>query len=333
MTKDQIADYLYFFWAPLLKAKAINEDELNDFQKMIILTLSQASVYVEAPGYIAGASSRDFAEDIIRETDELADKIAANIPVRTTEDSYWLQVTPQAYFAIDVIETHLEPEFSFGPYRTDETSFIGFHFYYLPYQLQIQLPTTAEISAILSAKKPFLIPDGNVTNLDLDSCSLWLSAIHFDAVAGNASLYTGMRLKRCNISFDGGYIKSGNKIAAGLFNNFAGFTIDCVPENENVAARLLQLPAVIQLRIRTNLHSASNTVPVCHSLQKFHLHILSHLQQLFLEVRSHQPLLTMLSPNGLLIKTYYPFHYRCRMMLFQPLKILHQFLISKGLAG
>jgi len=231
MTKDQIIDYLYFFWAPLLKANAINENERNDFQKIIILTLSQASVHIEAPGYIAGTSSRDFTEEITHEIDKLADRIVATIPVRTAEDSYWLQITPHTYFVIDVIETHLEPEFSFGPYRTDETKFIGFHFYYVPYQLQIQLPATAEPSAIISAKKPFPIQDGIVTNIDLDSCSLWLSAIHFDTDAGNASLYTGMRLKHCHISFDSGYAKSGNKITAGLINSFAGFTIACVPED------------------------------------------------------------------------------------------------------
>jgi hypothetical protein len=61
MTRDNIEDYLYFFWAPLLKAEAIAPDEIDLFQKMVILTLSQASVYIEAPTYKAGSSSRDFS--------------------------------------------------------------------------------------------------------------------------------------------------------------------------------------------------------------------------------------------------------------------------------
>ncbi len=236
MTKDQIEDYLYFFWAPLLKANAVADADMDSFQQKIILTLSQASVYIEAPNYTAGTSSRDYADNIVNEINALSDKIVANMAGRTTDDSYWLKITTQFYFfTASVAETQLEPEFSFGSYKTEETKFIGFDFYYLPYQIQIQLPTTAEISAIISSKKPFVIPDGDVTNIEIDDCALWLSAIHLDAEAGNASFYTGMRLQQCNISFDGGYTKSGNKVATGLIDFFAGFIITCIPENETAA--------------------------------------------------------------------------------------------------
>lgn len=233
MTKGQIEDYLYFFWAPLLKVNAPADADKDSFQQMIILTLSQASVYIEAAAYTAGASSREYADEIVKEIDELADKIVANLPGRPTDDAFWLKITTQVYFiTAPVAETQLEPELSFGPYKIEESKFIGFDFYYLPHQIQIQLPTTAEVSAIISAKKAFVIPDGDITDITISDCTLWLSAIHFDADTGNALFYTGLRLKECNISFDGGYAKSGSKIAAGLLDFFAGFVITCVPEDE-----------------------------------------------------------------------------------------------------
>jgi hypothetical protein len=232
MTKDQIEDYLYFFWAPLLKVNAPADADKDSLQQMIILTLSQATIYIEAPGYVAGTSSREYADEIVKKINEFADKIVANIPGRATDDSFWLKITTQIYFVTaPVAETQLEAEASFGPYKIEESKFTGFDFYYLPHQIQIQLPTTAEISAVISAKKPFAILDGNVTNIVINDCTLWLSSIHFDAEAVNASFYTGLRLKECHISFDGGYAKSGSKIAAGLLGFLAGFVITCVPED------------------------------------------------------------------------------------------------------
>src|SRR6266542_7075131 len=98
MTKAEIEDYLYFFWATLLKANAVADTDIDSFQQMIILTLSQASVYIEAPGYAANTSSREYADDIINEINTLSDKIVANIPGRTADDSFWLKITTQFYF-------------------------------------------------------------------------------------------------------------------------------------------------------------------------------------------------------------------------------------------
>lgn len=244
MTKNEIEDYLYFFWAPLQKANAIADVDVDSFQQMIILTLSQASVYIEAPGYAAGTSRRDYEDDIIHEINELTDKIVANIPLRTTDDSYWMKVTQQiSFFTPLLLETHLESIASFGPYEIEGAKFISFDFYYLPHQIRLQLPNTTEASAILSSQKPFAIPDGAVSTIDIDNCTLWLSVIHFDADAGNASLYTGLRLKRCNVSFDNGYAKSGDKIAAGLFDFFAGFVITCIPENDIPVAPAITIAA------------------------------------------------------------------------------------------
>lgn len=238
MTKDQIEDYLYFFWAPLLKANAIADADKDSFEQMIILTLSQTSVYIEAPDYVAGASSRDYSAEILTETDQFADKIVAAIPSRTTDDSFWLKIITQSYFfTASIAETQLEPEASFGVYHLAEGNILRrFDFYYLPHQIQIQLPTTAELSAIISAKAPFVIPDGDVATIDIGECTLWLSAIHFDADAGNASLYTGLSLQSCDITFDSGYVKSGIKIAAGLLNFFSGFEITAIPQNGIVAS-------------------------------------------------------------------------------------------------
>ncbi|NCD72506.1 hypothetical protein [Mucilaginibacter agri] len=233
MTKDQIEDYLYFFWAPLLKANSIADVDRDSFERLVILTLSQVSVYIEAPDYVSGASSRDYSADIVTEIDQFADKIVANIPDRTTDDSFWLKIITQSYFFTESIaDTQLEPEASFGIYHQEEGNILRrFDFYYLPHQIQLQLPTTAEISAIISAKTPFAIPDGDVTSIDIAECTLWLCAIHFDASANNAALYTGLQLKSCNISFDSGYAKSGDKIAAGLLSFFSGFVITAVPQD------------------------------------------------------------------------------------------------------
>ena len=85
---------------------------------------------------------------------------------------------------------------------------------------------------MISIKTPVAIPDGDVTNIDIAACTLWLSALHFDSTVADASFYIGVRLKQCNISFESGYVKSGNKIAAGTFVFFAGFVITCIPDNE-----------------------------------------------------------------------------------------------------
>ena len=37
MTKEEIEDYLYFFWAPLLQAGEVSDDDMEEFQKRIIL--------------------------------------------------------------------------------------------------------------------------------------------------------------------------------------------------------------------------------------------------------------------------------------------------------
>lgn len=233
MTKSEIEDYLYFFWAPLLEANAVSDADMDSFQKMIILSFSQASVYIEAPAYKVASSSREYSDDIINEINDFADKIFTNIPSRTTDDSYWLNITITALVpaAIGLADIRLEPELSFGPYAIADDKSIAFDFYYLAHQLQIRLQTTTEISAVISTQKSIDIPDGAVTNLDIDECTLWLSVIHFDESAANASFYTGVRLKQCNISFDSGYTKSGNRISAGLFANFAGFVATCIPEN------------------------------------------------------------------------------------------------------
>ncbi|MEP6682780.1 MAG: hypothetical protein ABJA35_05945, partial [Parafilimonas sp.] len=234
MTKEEIEDYLYFFLAPLLKANTVGDADMDSFQQMIILTLSQASVYIEAPGYTANTSSREFSNEIINEISDLSDKIFANIPDRTTDDSYWLKITVSALLAADISagDTYLQAEKSFGSFSIDEEKSISFDFYYVAHQLQLRLPTTAEISAIISTKKPVTVADGAVTNIDIAECTLWLSAIHFDASVADATFYLGVRLKKCNISFDSGYTKSGNRISADLFVNFAKFVITCIPENE-----------------------------------------------------------------------------------------------------
>jgi hypothetical protein len=46
---------------------------------MIILTLSQASVYIEAPDFVAGTSSREYQDDIVDEINTLSDKIVAKL--------------------------------------------------------------------------------------------------------------------------------------------------------------------------------------------------------------------------------------------------------------
>ena len=147
MTRDNIEDYLYFFWAPLLKEGAVAVEEIDDFEKMIILTLSQGSVYIEAPNYKAG-SSREFADDIKNEITGLTNKIVAGMPARTLDDSYWLKITISDFLpaGIGFADTHLEVEQSFGPFKIQEDKFISFEFYYLAHQLQLQLPATAEIS-------------------------------------------------------------------------------------------------------------------------------------------------------------------------------------------
>ncbi|WP_426672052.1 hypothetical protein ACPPVU_12535 [Mucilaginibacter sp. McL0603] len=234
MTNDEIKDYLYFFWAPLLKADAVSEAAIDEFQKMIILTLSQAVVYIEAPAYKAGTSTRDFSDNIITDINEFSDKIFNNIPLRTTDDSYWLKITVSDLLpaAIGFTDTHLEPEVSFGPFKIADNKSIVFDFYYLAHQLLLQLPTTAEISAVISAKTPIVVPDGAVTNMNLADCTIWLSAIHFDSNVADATLYTSIKLKQCDVLFDSGFTKSGNKIAAAPFVFFSGFTITCIPENE-----------------------------------------------------------------------------------------------------
>jgi len=234
MTKEEIKDYLYFFWAPLLKANAVSDADINGFQKMITLTLSQAAVYIEAPAYKAGSSNRDFSDDIITDINEFSNKIFSNIPLRTTEDSYWLKITVIDLMpaAIGLTDTHLEPEVSFGPFKIEKNKSIVFDFYYLAHQLLLQLPTTAEISALISTQFPIVIPDGAVTNMSLADCTIWLSAIHFDSNVADTTLYTGIKLKQCNVLFDSGFTKSGNKISADPFVFFSGFTITCIPENE-----------------------------------------------------------------------------------------------------
>lgn len=237
MTRDNIEDYLYFFWAPLLKANAVNADEVDLFQKMIILTLSQSSVYIEAPDYKAGNSSREYTDDIKNEVSTFADKIFAEIPGRSASDNYWLKITISKLLppGIGFADTHLTTEQSFGAYKIDGDNFITADFYYLAHQLQLQLPITVEITAVLSTKTPVATPDGPVTNLDIPDCTLWLSALHFDPAVTDASLYISVRLKECNISFDEGYTKSGNQVTAGLLNAGAGFVITCITEDETAA--------------------------------------------------------------------------------------------------
>ena len=99
MTKEEIEDYLYFFWAPLLKTNAVSAADIEDFQKMIILTFSQATVYVEATGYNAGSSSREYPEEITNEISAFADKIFANVPSRTLDDSYWLKISHKCAYS------------------------------------------------------------------------------------------------------------------------------------------------------------------------------------------------------------------------------------------
>ncbi len=232
---DEIIDYLYFFWAPLLEAHAIRENEMDDLQKMIILTMSQPTRHVEAPAYTLGTSSREYPTDIINGINDLAGKISANIHAN---DSYWLKITITNVVpaAMGFTNTDLQPVSSFGPFAIAGNKTLSFEFYYLTHQLQLWLPTTGEISAIISTTTPVAISDGPVATINIQNCTIWLSALHFDSTVGDASLYTCVRLKKCNISFDSGYEKSGHKIAAGLFNSFAGFVITCIPEDETNAA-------------------------------------------------------------------------------------------------
>ena len=143
MIRDNIEDYLYFFWAPLLKAEAVSAEQMDAFQQMIILTLGQASVYIEAPAYKPG-SSREFSEEIKKSITEFTDKIVANIPARSPDDSYWLKITLDNLLpaGIGFGDTHLEPEQSFGPFKIEGDKFLSFDFYYVPHQLRLKLPAT-----------------------------------------------------------------------------------------------------------------------------------------------------------------------------------------------
>lgn len=246
MTRDDIEDYLYFFWAPLLKANAVGVSEIDDFQKMIILTMSQASVYIEAPAYISLNSSREYPDKIKNEVSDFTDKIVAEMPARSGEDFYWLKITVSDMLTSKLVigDTHLQAEQSFGTYNIEKDKFIVFDFYYLAHQLLIRLPTTTEISAIISTRSPLTTADGPITGLEITDCTLWLSALDFDQSAAETSIYTGLRLKRCRISFDTGFIKSGNLISPGILEEFVGFVITSNPDNgispnasDTVAAR------------------------------------------------------------------------------------------------
>ncbi len=246
MTRDNIEDYLYFFWAPLLKANAVGIAEIDDFQKMIILTMSQASAYIEAPAYISLNSSREYPDEIKKEVSDFTDKIVAEIPARSGEDFYWLKITVSDMLTSKLApgDTHLQAERSFGTYNIEKEKFIIFDFHYIAHQLQLRLPTTTEISAIISTRLPLTIPDGPITSLDIPDCTLWLSTFDFDQKAVDASLYTGLRLKQCHILFDRGFAKAGNLISPGILEEFVGFVITCNPENgfspnvsDTVAAR------------------------------------------------------------------------------------------------
>ncbi|MFT3701338.1 MAG: hypothetical protein QM802_03170 [Agriterribacter sp.] len=230
MTRDSIEDYLYFFWAPLLEAGVLSPDQVDDFQKMIILTLSQSSVYIEAPDYKPG-STRNYSDDIKNDITQFSDKIFANIAGRSPEDNYWLaihiaQLLPASAGFADM---HLEAEKSYGAFEIAGDNFISFDFYKLTNQLQIQLPVTSGISAIVSTATPIVLPDGAVTQVDLEACSIWLCASHIDHNVNDPSLYIGLRLKKVSITLDGGFTKSGNHIGTSFFHINAAVVITCIP--------------------------------------------------------------------------------------------------------
>ena len=148
---------------------------------MVILTMSQSSVYIEAPAYAPGVSSREYTDDIKNEISGLTNKILATIPERTTDQTFWLNLSISELLpTISFTDTQLQAEQSFGPYKTETDKYYVFDFYQQAYQLQLQLPTTAQVSAILSTRKPINIPDGAITNLDIEECALWISTIQFN---------------------------------------------------------------------------------------------------------------------------------------------------------
>ncbi|HEX5025709.1 MAG TPA: hypothetical protein VFV68_10570, partial [Agriterribacter sp.] len=234
MTRDSIEDYLYFFWAPLLKEGTLNPDDIDAFQEMIILTLSQAAVYIEAPEYIAGVSSREFPDEIKNEITAFGDKIFSNIPARGTDNALWLKITtvPIVPIEVTIIDMHLEMEQSFGPFKISGEKYLTFDFFSVAFQLQLRLPMVAGVSAVISTKVPFAITDGPVAEIDIPDCTVWLSAIDIDQGVADASLYAGVRLKQCVVSFDPGYTKSGNLISAGLIDLRAGFSVTCLAADE-----------------------------------------------------------------------------------------------------